>query len=108
MALGNGKGAKNIHKDMGKTTYWNRNGKRRRRDMPVEATKIWEMLGLERASATPLRWPGRGRKETWNSERKERLVFPAGRKRGGLISDGSQQRFVLCEKGERMCFKEKT
>ncbi len=105
--MGNGKGANNVHMDMGKTTYWNRNGKRRRRDMTVEATKIWEMSGLERISATPLWWPGRGRKETWNSERKERLVFLVGRKRGGLILDGGQQRFVVCEKGKMMHFKEK-
>jgi hypothetical protein len=92
-------GAKNVHMDVGKTTYWNRNGKRRRRDITVEATKIWEMLGWERESATPLWWPGRGRKETWISERKERLVFLTGRKTGGLILDGSQPRFVVYEKG---------
>jgi hypothetical protein len=108
LALGNGKGAKNVHMDMGKTMYLNRNGKRRRKDMTVEAPKIWEMLGLERELATPLRWPGRGRKETWNYERKERLVFLAGRKRGGLILNGGQQRFVVFEKGEGMRFKEKT
>jgi hypothetical protein len=35
ISLGNGKGANNVHVDMGKTTFWNGDGKRRRGDMSV-------------------------------------------------------------------------